>query len=766
MSKMRELMAIGVRGRGRIVFAAVLLLFAVTGRSTWPADAQKPDLPAGLPVSVSGTVVDPQGKPIASAKVYLREWSLLRYNTNLYDDKPRDILAETRSDARGRFAFKEVGSYAFPRDWPYRNPWDVIASADGYGLGGLHLPNRETTDPVQIELAPESSISGRIVDELGEPLAGVAISVDEIARLGSELFLGFEDRNVLQLGFSQLAPTVRSDAEGRFRIGGLPGDRRLSLRFDRPEFVVQYLRAATTDVPQPDIVDPRAQGAPSRIHTGPIDVALQRGWMVRGRVLLGDSGASQGGAKVTLTAGNRAHYATTDVDGRFSIAAPREAGHRLTVQPPDAGDYLGRSQPVEFDDTKPGVDIDVRLEKGVVISGSVVAADSGEGIAGLQVSVLGAGPVGQQFGMPATTDNMGRFRLAVTPDTRKIRVTGSVPGYYLPSANPRAAPADQSPFVRDVEIVAGQQPADVRFTIGHGLLLTGRVTDPVGAPVPGAQVSIIPRLGARPDSPSTSTDSEGRYRLGGLPPDSAEKIELTIVDSRQRLMGRVEVPGREQGTERVETFDVQLQRAGRVTGTVSDGARPLRGIRVLLYEGYRQNVAGGFTSRPTGEAALTDAEGRYTFELAPPGRDLNTSIYEDGYEPTLRINRFQVEPGGVYEHPPIVIRKLNASVAGTVVDPDGNPVEGVNISARDRKTGSPVALPRSGPTLTGKDGRFVLKDVPETSLSLMAYLRGDESVIRFPAYADAEPGQTDVRIVLDPKLTRPTVRQIVPKVSR
>jgi hypothetical protein len=56
-------------------------------------------------------------------------------------------------------------------------------------------------------------------------------------------------------------------------------------------------------------------------------------------------------------------------------------------------------------------------------------------------------------------------------------------------------------------------------------------------------------------------------------------------------------------------------------------------------------------------------------------------------------------------------------------------------------------------------GRFRLNDMPNAPLKLTAHIRAPadakDQQIHFPAEVEAQPGQTDVRIVLDPKLQRP-----------
>ena len=99
-------------------------------------------------------------------------------------------------------------------------------------------------------------------------------------------------------------------------------------------------------------------------------------------------------------------------------------------------------------------------------------------------------------------------------------------------------------------------------------------------------------------------------------------------------------------------------------------------------------------------------------------------------------------------------------VSGTVVDLDGQPVAGVTVSAWEQGAGGSVAFgSRGAPPPTDANGRFQINDLPNVPLKLMAYITPPEPrkerSIRFPATVNVEPNETDVRIVLDPKLQRP-----------
>ncbi|MBV9123844.1 MAG: carboxypeptidase regulatory-like domain-containing protein, partial [Planctomycetes bacterium] len=95
--------------------------------------AAEPSPPRHL--SVSGQVVGPDGKPVAGATVYLRQWTFRSVYAQTV--APSDILATAPSDDQGRFAFREV---AWPPLKPIRDPGledifgDLVATARGYGL--------------------------------------------------------------------------------------------------------------------------------------------------------------------------------------------------------------------------------------------------------------------------------------------------------------------------------------------------------------------------------------------------------------------------------------------------------------------------------------------------------------------------------------------------------------------------------------------------------------------------------------------------------
>jgi hypothetical protein len=197
---------------------------------------------------------------------------------------------------------------------------------------------------------------------------------------------------------------------------------------------------------------------------------------------------------------------------------------------------------------------------------------------------------------------------------------------------------------------------------------------------------------------------------------------------------------------------------GTITGLVLAGGQPVAGLAI------QADALQPVQSRPRGPmqvddiySATSDANGRFLFSLVEAGCRVRLSTFSEKYMGTQPNDHVvQVAAGQTLETPPWVMMRLDKPVSGIVVDPDGKPVAGATVSAQLR---SDESIPRAFTKRpTGPDGKFTIQGVPNVPLMLMAYMwrpyDPKDAQIRFPVYVDAEPGETDVRIVLDPKLVR------------
>ena len=129
-----------------------------------PAADTKP----GEMVEFRGLVVDPEGKPLAGAKIYLDYFVWAEYRSGA---PPR---LRATSDAEGRFRFDVARSY-FARP-VVLEPWrwaTVFAMAKGYAMGFSDSEKPDSEGELTIRMPRDDApLAGRLVDLEGRPVEG------------------------------------------------------------------------------------------------------------------------------------------------------------------------------------------------------------------------------------------------------------------------------------------------------------------------------------------------------------------------------------------------------------------------------------------------------------------------------------------------------------------------------------------------------------------------------------------------------------------
>src|SRR5213593_3813256 len=173
-----------------------------------------------------------------------------------------------------------------------------------------------------------------------------------------------------------------------------------------------------------------------------------------------------------------------------------------------------RSQPPQ---TNPPRDVQVAQTGTAVIGGRILAADTGRPLRRAQIR-LTAPELGRE---PRTTstDADGRYEFTELPAGR-YTVTVSRSGYLTLQYGQRR-PLEQG---KPLQLADHQTVQDIDFALPKMSLITGRVTDELGDPIAGANVSAMRSAfwdGRRrlvPWGPVARTDAGGEYRIAGLAP--------------------------------------------------------------------------------------------------------------------------------------------------------------------------------------------------------------------------------------------------------
>lgn len=281
-----------------------------------------------------------------------------------------------------------------------------------------------------------------------------------------------------------------------------------------------------------------------------------------------------------------------------------------------------------------------------VISGRVLAADTGRPIRRARVLLAGGGGP-QNPGRGVLTDDAGAFEVKGLPEGR-YTVTASKTGFVTLSYGQRRPQQAGTPL----QLAAGAALKGIEFRLPRGGVITGHVFDDTGEPMPGTTVRVMAyrySQGSRQLIPggSAQTDDRGEYRVWSLNP--GEYYVTAIAPNRDAFgpaaLARPEAaagpdqvgyaPTYYPGVPSVDEarpvtvglgaevsaidFSVLLVRTSRIGGRVvnPDGS-PATGGTVQL-SASAQGTAG--RGRPASVyGGRIQADGQFSIANVPPGR--------------------------------------------------------------------------------------------------------------------------------------------------
>jgi len=709
-------------------------------------------------VSASGRVVDTQGRPVANARVFIREWIINRTGllsraqqeeTHRTGQLP-DILAQTKTDADGRFRFEDVNAPAFPGTDSNRYlgktwfPWDLIVLAEGHGVAWARLTPQNQRDALTMTLPQEASLRGRVTTSDGKPISGARIRAFAVTDLRAEIneFQSKEDR--LSLDWSSIPIETQTDGNGRFVLGNLVSERRIALWVRAEGFERATLFAATTADPQPDLEnrtfhDSRVTLTHYPVQTGDLRVTLKKNdHQLLGRLVFEGTERPVVGASVRV---GYADHGRTDQDGRFTardlVAGTIELHTRAKDQ-----DWAPLDVAVEIPEAPKVVERTFQIPRGLAVSGRV-EDDQGGGIAGVKLryeTVSEGQGIPTLFGLQATTDSKGRFRLNVPAGPGKLVIFEAPRGYLGPGGR-FVGSAPEGRFSRPVTGASGTVINDLTFSLGQGGRITVQVRDSENRPVKGAEAR---RYGLREsDNKPLFTDAEGRVQIIGLDSESAYTIDL--IHPTRRIGGRVEVSPHE-ARESKEGIRLKLEPLGSLEGHVLDeNGKPLLGPVLWLRTLAKSPDQIG---APVESRHEVKSDGFFRFDGLIPNASYYVDVEVAGHAGQIS-KTIDAEAGATRRLEPFRLPITNRSLKGIVVDPRDQPVAGAKVSFDQ----SPSGLHNSGGRWfmeTDATGRFELTGLPQGELSIMAYRTptGPDRSIRNLVREKVGASQADVRLVL------------------
>jgi len=620
--------------------------------------------------AVAGRVVDPAGKPVDGATVFV--WGA--------------PTRSARTDAGGNYLLSAVA----------QGETRIGASAKGFAPGffgesmgwGEPVPipvkSGQTIRGIDIELNVASFVRGRALGPDGAPLAGATV-VAQVFRRG-----GTDDTR------------AESDASGVFVIGPLGARHgatgQVTLRFpglgfpESPSFVVK--RGETSDVGD---VRARALGT------------------IRGRVLDERGEPLREGAVRAASS-----FAPIRSDGSFELRSVPAGDVFLSVQLPGSRVWMRHPTPVRLAEGATVDGVEIRLDAPLAISGRVVtdkgaprpsigliaapaelqppyesavlawAASDEKGefrLEGLRegvyrVGLLGPWKEGKRFfresptpvevragakevefvvpvkggfvrgrvlrhdGTAATALTLVSHRYSMFFPTSeswqglsdledgKFLCEIDEPGTWAVEVRvPGAAPLTTDTF----KLAEGETKDLGELRLGKGGTIRGKVRDAAGRPVPFTRINVLsPKFETNDDAPFT--DLDGEFRLEGVAPG----VYNVFAVSPQHPLGilralRVE----ELGDHRVE---IRFPPPCPLLVVVRDeNGRPLPGVELSYTSEVVMNLPSKLFRQyePPGYGEhRTNADGEISKPCFPPG-DVRVTLELEGFQPETRSIRLQ-----------------------------------------------------------------------------------------------------------------------------
>jgi hypothetical protein len=542
----------------RVPAALFALLFVAPAFAAGQTPQPPPSTQPGQRTPARDAPLRPgESPPVGSA--VLRGQVLSVDGTPLRRAHVRAISAEGRgggvstTDPQGKFEIKELPA----------GRYTVTASKAGYvtmqfgqrradQAGGgtiLDVLDKQIVEKIQFALPRGAVITGRVLDEFGEPIAGANVSASRYRFLG---------------GMRRMSPSGsdNTDDQGNFRVYGLPPGEY---------FLSGTLRSESAFMGPPGMSSTQTEGyAPSYYPGTPNIAEAQRVAVKGGQELTGinfaltatrlarirgrvtsSSGEALAGVMVMMMSSDPTYpmpfmmsaNAQTRGDGTFQLAGVAPGTYTITTRPM-GNPMAGEAGQLRL--TVGGEDVDnvlITMSAGAIARG-VVRTDDGSPLPVraqlIRVMASPADPMGEPMmgGMPPTINEDGSFELSGLFNRRLIRASFTEPNidWALKAVYLR----DQDVTDTPIEFVPGQNIDGLEIVFTKKISeITGIVRDDNGKPALDSTIVIFPNDSSRWNFQSrylrtARVDQDGRFKLRNLPPYD----EYRIIAVRELEEGR------------------------------------------------------------------------------------------------------------------------------------------------------------------------------------------------------------------------------------
>jgi protocatechuate 3,4-dioxygenase beta subunit len=519
-----------------VVILLMIGALAVDALGQGPPQGGMPRRP-GLPGGRMGPARDPREQQTGTSAIRGRIVAA-DTGTPIRRAQVRAIAGELResriatTDAEGRFELKDLPA----------GRWDLTATKAGFvslrfgqrrpfeAGRPIELGDKETMTRADFALPRGAAITGRILDEFGEPVAMARVQV-----MRYQAFQG--SRRLMPVGIGD-----QTDDTGAYRLYGLsPGDYYVSA-------VLRGGMMMAVDVDESNSYAPTyfpGTGNPAeaqRITIGlgqehpnvsfallPTRTVKVTGTVVdssgkplsNGFVALVDAAAAPGAGGMFMIGGGNGRVRP---DGTFSLSSVAPGSYTLMATvPPFGSDSVPEtaSMPLTVGN-EDLAGIHLVTGKGATVTGQIVAAEGSSGRLATDGLMVMAQPIRFQPMMgsrPSRVESDGRFKLVGAHGQVVIRPMQLPSTWMLKTVTLNGNDITDTPLeirpdadLNDVQIVVTDRVPEVN----------GKVVDDKGQPTRDYTVMVFPEDSAKWAYPSRHVrtgraDQEGLYKIRGLP---------------------------------------------------------------------------------------------------------------------------------------------------------------------------------------------------------------------------------------------------------
>jgi protocatechuate 3,4-dioxygenase beta subunit len=625
-------------------------------------------------VTVSGCVVDPDGKSVSGAKLVFVYSPAKKY--------PQKVWAV--STAEGRFAFtvpvKNVDNGYSEKPWEHTY---VVAAAEGYGFAAARLGQPGASDLTLRLVKDDLPLRGRLLDLEGNPVAGARVRLADVLNVPKKGDLtdwlaalkankdnpGTIDANYLTWlyspAFDLLFPPVTTGADGRFEMKGIGRERVAHLRIEGPTIATQQIRVmtrASEDFRFPTQKEYPKGHSVAYLGTG-FELLAAPSRPVVGIVRDKDTGKPLAGVTIESRVIGNAFMigflrTTTDKDGCYRLLGMAKGDGNAIAATTNDLPYLPADKKVENPLGLEPVTVDFALKRGVWVKGRITDKNTGKALgASINYFCFDDNPGANEITNLGNVDEWrssledGSFRMPVLPGHGLIAVRAYHDHYVLGTGadkikGPRAeglidtfrtAPylcfAPSFHTLVEIDPKPGEESITCEVTLDPGRTLKGTVLGPDGKPLAGARISGLKDMGFWQEN------SAPDFTVESLKPTKPRLLQF--LHEGQKLSGYLVVRGDER-----DILRVQLKPWGTLTGrVVTPAGNPLTSVRVNCGAELKQ---AGQAIHSAGITVYPGKDGRFRIEGLVAGLKYEVSISRSNVLETISGGNpkdLTVEPG-------------------------------------------------------------------------------------------------------------------------